>query len=84
MIITTCETIPGKELEYLGLVSAASIGGLAGNQKAMNKAAGKLAGNLEAGLAEAGAERGADAVIGVKFVFEQSTNVAFGTAVKFK
>ncbi|MCD8189786.1 MAG: heavy metal-binding domain-containing protein [Clostridiales bacterium] len=84
MIITTCETIPGKELEYLGLVSGAIVAGFAGNRKILNAVVAKMVGGLEEELSSAASGQGADAVVGVKFLFEQSVNLAIGTAVKFK
>ncbi|MCD8342217.1 MAG: hypothetical protein LUC87_08745 [Clostridiales bacterium] len=86
MIITTCETIPGRELEYLGLVAAStdkvpvSVGRktrVAQSQTAMAVLTEDITANAQA--------LHADAVVGVRPTSVQGTNLTLvGTAVKFR
>lgn len=86
MIVTTCETIPGKELEYLGLV-AASTNKVPINvsRKARVSQCQDAMVMLTEDIAASAQALHADAVVGVRPTAVQGNNLAIvGTAVRFK
>lgn len=86
MIVTTCDTIPGKELEYIGLVAGSTYKvpttlskkhRIEQCQEAMNE--------LTEDIIYSASAVNADAVVGVRPISQTQSNITLvGTAVRFK
>ncbi|MCD7857227.1 MAG: hypothetical protein LUG55_05425 [Clostridiales bacterium] len=86
MIVTTCEAIPGKELEYIGLVSSATDRTPTNiSKKKRIEQCQEAMKELTEDITYSATAVGADAVVGVRPLHVQGMNITIiGTAVKFK
>ncbi|MCD7919507.1 MAG: hypothetical protein LUG45_05440 [Clostridiales bacterium] len=86
MIVTTCETIPGKELEYIGLVASSSYDvPTTISKKQCIKQRQAAMKELTEDITYSATAVGADAVVGIRPISQAPSNITLvGTAVKFK